>query len=263
LGYFVHNLSPFAIEPAGGPGVRWYSLAYPVGFAVAFWLLTRWKKDGWLSMTWRQLVVFMVGVIIAGVMVGGRLGYALVYNFHHTLQDPGSLTALAQGGMSSHGAFVGVALAAWIFSRTTRLPLLRLGDAISLAVVPGIFLGRLGNFMNSELVGRPTQAAFGVFFLNGPAPVVPRHPSQLYEALLEGILLGFLLWATKRRCSAPGTVLAMMLTAYPVLRILGEFFREPDPQIGYLWLGLTAGQWLSLAMLIPAALVWRRVAAKI
>jgi len=152
--------------------------------------------------------------------------------------------------MSIHGALVALALGSSVFSKVARVPFLRLGDALSLASPPAILLGRLGNFMNSELVGRPSEMPWAVFYAFGPQPIVGRHPSQIYEALLEGVLLGWLLWVTKRKWQVPGSVLAMFMMAYPLLRFACEYFREPDSGIGFLWMNLTMGQWLSMVLLI-------------
>jgi phosphatidylglycerol:prolipoprotein diacylglycerol transferase len=259
LAWIVHDFSPFAVDAGNGQGLRWYSLAYPAGLLIALVLFIRWKIQGWLSLAWWQLALFWILIVVPGAVWGGRMGYCLIYNLSHTLQHPDILFDLAQGGMSSHGGIVGLLFGAWLFARVLRLSFLRLGDALSLAAPPAIFLGRLGNFMNSELVGRPSEVAWAVLFTMGPQPVVPRHPSQLYEAFLEGIVLGVVLWWAKRKWPLPGSVLAILLLAYPVLRCVGECFREPDIGIGYLWMDLTAGQWLSLVLLLPGLLLANRL----
>jgi phosphatidylglycerol:prolipoprotein diacylglycerol transferase len=256
LATWTHDLSPFALQFSETFGIRWYGLAYIAAFAIAYQLFARWTKAGWLPLHRERVGDFLVEAGVLGTLVGGRVGYCLIYATTEWLHDPLMVFRVWEGGMASHGGIVGIFLGAWWFARRHHLPLLRLLDALSLAATPGIFLGRMANFINGELWGRTTDVAWGIIFPNSPQPWTPRHPSQIYEALLEGLLLGVIGWLVKRKIPMRGAVFAIICTAYPALRIVGECFREPDPQIGWLAAGLTMGQWLSIGMLLASMGVW-------
>src|SRR6186713_254698 len=248
--------------------IRWYALAY-IGGIVLGWIYARslvknerlW--DGPVPISLLQLDDFILWVTI-GIIVGGRTGYVLFYNPVFFIQHPAEIFQLWNGGMSFHGGFLGCVAAVMLFARKNDISILSLGD-ITTAVGPiGLFLGRLANFINSELWGRVTDASlpWGVVFPNGGP--LPRHPSQLYEAALEGILL-FTVLAVMIRMGAlkrPGLILGSFITIYALARIAAEFFREPDPQLGFLWGGLTMGMLLSVPMIIAGAILivaaWRR-----
>lgn len=247
--WYTHNLSPFVFELWPGFGLRWYGLAYVAGFAIGWWLMLRWSREGWLPIPEAEVGDFLFCVAFLGVVVGGRLGSCLLYFPRSTLADPLSILRVWEGGMSSHGGIAGLWVAVWIYSRKKKVSLLRLADALALAAPPGILLGRIANFVNGELWGRPTEVPWAVIFPNSPGGLEPRHPSQLYEAGLEGVVLGAILFAVKRFVPRPGGVIAALMMTYPVLRIIGECFREPDADIGYLAWGMTYGQVLSLGML--------------
>ena len=250
--------------------IRWYALAY-IGAIVLGWLYARslvknerlW--DGPVPITLLQLGEFILWVTI-GSIVGGRTGYVLFYNPALVMQHPAEVFQLWNGGMSFHGGFLGCVAAVMLFARKNGISILSLGD-LTTAVGPiGLFLGRLANFINSELWGRPADDSvpWAMVFPNGGP--LPRHPSQLYEAGLEGILL-FAILAIMVRMGAlkrPGLILGSFIAIYGVARITGEFFREPDPQLGFLWGGLTMGMLLSVPMIIVGAILimmaWRRKA---
>ena len=250
--------------------IRWYALAY-IGGIVLGWIYARslvknerlW--DGPVPITLVQLDDFILWVTI-GIIVGGRTGYVLFYNPALFIQHPAEILQLWNGGMSFHGGFLGCVAAVMLFARKNGISILSLGD-LTTAVGPiGLFLGRLANFINSELWGRPADASvpWAMVFPNGGP--LPRHPSQLYEAGLEGILL-FTILAVMIRMGAlkrPGLILGSFIAIYGVARITGEFFREPDPQLGFLWGGLTMGMLLSVPMIIVGAtlimMAWRRKA---
>ena len=208
---------------------------------------------------------FILWVTI-GIIVGGRTGYVLFYNPALFMQHPAEIFQLWNGGMSFHGGFLGCVAAVMLFARKNGISILSLGD-LTTAVGPiGLFLGRLANFINSELWGRPADDSvpWAMVFPNGGP--LPRHPSQLYEAGLEGILL-FTILAIMVRMGAlkrPGLILGSFIAIYGVARITGEFFREPDPQLGFLWGGLTMGMLLSVPMIIAGTILimmaWRRKA---
>jgi phosphatidylglycerol---prolipoprotein diacylglyceryl transferase len=250
--------------------IRWYALAY-IGGIVLGWIYARSlvKKQrlwgGPVPITLVQLDDFILWVTI-GIIVGGRTGYVLFYNPVFFIQHPAEIFQLWNGGMSFHGGFLGCVAAVVLFARKNDISVLSLGD-ITTAVGPiGLFLGRLANFINSELWGRTADSSvpWAVVFPNGGP--LPRHPSQLYEAGLEGILL-FAILAVMVRMGAlkrPGLILGSFIAIYGLARITAEFFREPDPQLGFLWGGLTMGMLLSVPMIIVGAILimmaWRREA---
>jgi phosphatidylglycerol:prolipoprotein diacylglycerol transferase len=250
--------------------IRWYALAY-IGGIVLGWIYARSlvKKErlwgGPVPITLVQLDDFILWVTI-GIIVGGRTGYVLFYNPVFFVQHPAEIFQLWNGGMSFHGGFLGCVAAVMLFARKNDISILSLGD-ITTAVGPiGLFLGRLANFINSELWGRTADSSvpWAMVFPNGGP--LPRHPSQLYEAGLEGILL-FAILAVMVRMGAlkrPGLILGSFIAIYGLARITAEFFREPDPQLGFLWGGLTMGMLLSVPMIIVGAILimmaWRREA---
>ena len=252
---------PFpAIDPVAislGPlQIRWYALAYIAGLILAvMWAKHLLKREtlwrpGRPFMPPSQLDDFMVWAML-GVVIGGRTGYVLFYNPAHYLSHPGDILAVWQGGMSFHGGFAGLIAAAWLFCRRHGLSLLRLLDLSAASVPLALFLGRLANFINGELWGRPTDVPWAMVFPRaGPEP---RHPSQLYEAGLEGIVLFLVLWwliVRYRALARPGLVAGVFTSGYALSRIFVEFFREPDRQIGYL-----AGGWLTMGMVLSLPLL--------
>ena len=250
--------------------IRWYALAY-IGGIVLGWIYARSlvKKErlwgGPVPITLVQLDDFILWVTL-GIIVGGRTGYVLFYNPAFFIQHPAEIFQLWNGGMSFHGGFLGCVAAVMLFARKNDISILSLGD-ITTAVGPiGLFLGRLANFINSELWGRTADSSvpWAMVFPNGGP--LPRHPSQLYEAGLEGILL-FAILAVMVRMGAlkrPGLILGSFIAIYGLARITAEFFREPDPQLGFLWGGLTMGMLLSVPMIIVGVILimmaWRREA---
>jgi phosphatidylglycerol:prolipoprotein diacylglycerol transferase len=250
--------------------IRWYALAY-IGGILSGWIYARslLKNEklwgGPAPATPVQIDDFILWVTI-GIIVGGRTGYVLFYNPAFFIQHPAEIFQLWNGGMSFHGGFLGCVAVVMLFAHRNNISILSLGD-ITTAVAPiGLLLGRLANFINSELWGRPADASvpWAMVFPNGGP--LPRHPSQLYEAALEGVLL-FAVLAVMVRMGAlkrPGLILGSFITVYALARITGEFFREPDPQLGFLWGGLTMGMLLSVPMIIAGAILimmaWRRKA---
>jgi phosphatidylglycerol:prolipoprotein diacylglycerol transferase len=251
------TLSPIAFE-IGPLVVRWYALAYVVGILLAYraivWLDGR-RATPLLTDKARDDLIFY-GVL--GVILGGRFGYVVFYNAPYYLDNPLEVLYIWQGGMAFHGGFVGVLAAFYLFARKYKIKWLQLMDLLAVATPIGLFLGRLANFVNGELYGRVTDAPWGVVFAHGGD--LPRHPSQLYEAGLEGLVLGLLLWYLALRSKAlhhPGILGGVFLMGYGLSRFLVEFFREPDAQLGFLTLGLTMGQWLCVPMvLVGGWLVW-------
>jgi phosphatidylglycerol---prolipoprotein diacylglyceryl transferase len=266
----VFNSIAITIGPIA---IRWYALAY-IGGIVLGWIYARSlvKNDGlWggvAPITLPQLDDFILWVTL-GIILGGRTGYVLFYNFPFFVEHPLEIVELWKGGMSFHGGFLGCVAAVILFCRAHDIPILSLGD-VTTAVGPiGLFLGRIANFINGELWGRQADPTlpWAMVFPND-ALQLPRHPSQLYEAGLEGIVL-FTILAVMIRMGAlkrPGLILGSFIMLYGMARIAGEHFREPDPQLGFLWGGLTMGMLLSVPMLVAGAilivLAWRRKAPK-
>ncbi len=245
---------PFpAVDPvliAIGPfAIRWYALAYILGIVLGWRLVRRLVlRPGWRVTP--EAVDDLVFYVTLGVILGGRLGYVLFYQPGHYLDRPLELLAVWRGGMSFHGGLIGVLVATYLFARKRKLAFFELTDALAVVTPIGLCLGRIANFINAELWGRVTQVPWGVIFPNaGPEP---RHPSQLYEAGLEGVVLfAVMLWAARgaHPPSESGRLSGIFLVGYALARIAVEFFREPDVQIGYLAGGITMGQLLSLPML--------------
>ena len=245
VGLAYPEISPiiFSIGPVA---IRWYSMAYLVGIILGWWLASsRVKKyDLGLSKTNCEDVAFAVTL---GIILGGRIGYILFYGSGQYLQNPLEIFALWHGGMSFHGGIFGVIIALFVSSRLIKYPFLKLTDLVAPVVPIGIFLGRIANFINDELWGRVTDVAWAVRFPRGG--FLPRHPSQIYEACLEGIALFVilnLLWKNKWCREHDGVISGAFLLGYSCFRAISEQFREPDVQIGFLWGGFTMGQWLSL-----------------
>ena len=254
--------------------LRWYALAYIAGLLIGWRIvLAAIRRPGlWPAgvapMTALQ-VENLLSWVILGVIVGGRLGFVLLYEPEIYLANPAAILRVWEGGMAFHGGFLGVVVAGWIYCRRNAIPLLSAADALALAAPPGLFFGRIANFINAELWGRPTDLPWGVAFPGqaaqscpGIAGVCARHPSQLYEAGMEGLILGLVLLVVVRRggLARPGMLLGLFLALYGLARFIVEFFRQADAQFitpdnpaGYVLqagaAGLTMGQLLSLPML--------------
>lgn len=252
------QFDPVAI--AIGPlAVHWYGLTYLVAFGLFWWLGTRrvalpqFAARGWTRRDVEDLLFW--GVI--GVVVGGRVGYALFYKPGQYLANPVEIFMLWKGGMSFHGGMLGVIVSLALWARSRGRPFLEMMDVVAPCVPTGLASGRIGNFINGELWGRAADPALPwamVFPQSGGA--LPRHPSQIYQFLLEGLLLFALLWWYGQRERARGQVAAAFLVGYGVLRFVAEFFREPDSFLGILALGMSMGQWLCLPMIVLGAVLW-------
>lgn len=252
--------------------LRWYAMAYLVGLLLGWRIIVALMRRpavwGGTAPARPEQIEELLTWTVGGVILGGRLGFVLFYEPGYYLSNPSEILKVWQGGMSFHGGFLGVVLAAWAWARRNGVPPLRLADALAVATPAGLFLGRVANFINAELWGRPTDAPWGVIFpgeaaQNCPGVVGPcaRHPSQLYEAGLEGLLLGLFLLMLVRRggLRLPGLALGVFLAGYGAARFIVEFFRQADPQFvtadnpwghvigGPDW-GITMGQLLSLPM---------------
>ncbi|MEY2494224.1 MAG: phosphatidylglycerol---prolipoprotein diacylglyceryl transferase [Verrucomicrobiota bacterium] len=287
LSYYLHNLDPFIFRLWGNVGPRWYGMAYVLAFVFAYLLLRVLSRRGYLDLSQAALGDFVTWVALFGVMIGGRIGYVLLYK-PEMLRDPLSILRVWEGGMSSHGGILGVVVFTLIYSRRHKLPWTNPGDNLCVAAPIGLFLGRCANFINGELYGRITAVPWAVQFpkelldpqnadeadralaacqqidpsLRSVESIVeaartnptiadilrgiitPRHPSQLYEALLEGVVLFGILWFVRTRFRTPnGFITGVFLVVYSILRIIVENFREPDASL----VGpLTRGQFFSL-----------------
>ncbi len=240
-----------------GPlAVRWYGLMYLAGFILFIVLGRRRARQNMLT-GWRATDVDdMLFFGVFGVILGGRLGYVLLYKPLYYLAHPLEIFEVWHGGMSFHGGFIGVLLALWFFARQRGRGWLDVTDFVAPLIPLGLGAGRLGNFINGELVGRPTDLPWGMVFPQ--IDQIPRHPSQLYEFALEGVALFVVLWLFAARRRPIGAVSGLFLLGYGVFRFIGEFAREPDSFLGFLALGLTMGQWLSLPMIVAGIvmLLW-------
>lgn len=252
-----------AVDPVAlrlGPlAVHWYGLAYLAGFVVAI-LVLRWLALRWdVGLTDDDLLTILLCAIV-GVMLGGRLGYVLVYGGAYYFQHPSEILAIWDGGMSFHGGLLGILIAGVVAGRLTGVPWLTIWDLGAVGAPVGFGLGRLANFINDELWGRPSNVWWAVRFPSGGG--IPRHPSQLYEAFLEGLVL-FVIMVLLARKLPPrprGELVGWLLTLYGTFRIASEFFREPDAQIGFLGGVFTMGQALSVPLIVAgvALIVWSR-----
>jgi len=250
----------FAVQ-FGGFGIRWYAIAYLVGL-LAGWYLLRREASHIGSPLRLETVDSLLNYVLFGIIVGGRLGYILFYNSAYYLAHPLAMLRIWEGGMAFHGALLGIAIAVLIMAKRHHVPFFLLTDRIALVVPIGLFFGRLSNFINGELYGRVTDVPWAMVFPNSDGQ--PRHPSQLYEAGLEGLLLGVIMLMLWRRgwLHQHGRVTGVLLAGYGVARSMIEFVREPDAQIGLLLDSVSMGQLLSVPMIIFGAyLIMRRPAS--
>ena len=248
------SLNPIALD-FGFIAIRWYSIAYIAGILIALSFLKNQNKkynimsrsncDDWL--TWSVL----------SIIIGGRIGYVIFYNIGFFIENPLEIIAVWHGGMSFHGGLIGAIIGMFLFCRLYKINFLQLTDIIAIIAPIGLFFGRIANFINMELYGRVTNSNFGVIFPN--AGDFPRHPSQLYEAFLEGILLFVILFFVSKFSNAQekkGAISGLFLIFYGLFRIIAENFREPDVQIGFLVSGVTMGQILSLPLILIGIFVF-------
>nr|VFJ57676.1 MAG: phosphatidylglycerol:prolipoprotein diacylglycerol transferase [Candidatus Kentron sp. FM]VFJ57919.1 MAG: phosphatidylglycerol:prolipoprotein diacylglycerol transferase [Candidatus Kentron sp. FM]VFK09849.1 MAG: phosphatidylglycerol:prolipoprotein diacylglycerol transferase [Candidatus Kentron sp. FM] len=246
---FVHQLDPVAVQ-LGSIAIHWYGIMYLVGFGAAWWLGRRRTTDafrGWQRAAIDDLVFYCA----LGAVLGGRIGVMLFYQLDYFLHSPWIIFQIWQGGMSFHGGLIGVLVAMWWYARRHGRTFFEVTDFIAPLVPPGLGAGRLGNFINGELWGKTTDLPWGVVFPYSNAGPLPRHPSQLYEAFLEGAVLFAILWLFSKKPRPIMAVSGLFLLGYGIFRFLVEFVRVPDESLGYLafdW--LTMGQVLSIPMLV-------------
>jgi phosphatidylglycerol:prolipoprotein diacylglycerol transferase len=264
--HWVHDLSPFLYQFSDTFGIRYYGLAYVLGFAAAAWLMHLYARRGRSQISGERVTDLMTYIVI-GVLAGGRLGYFLLYQTEWLLRDPLALIRVWEGGMASHGGFVGVLVALWLWSRKQAVMPLHVADIIVTTAPVGLLFGRIANFINGELWGKVSYFKYAVIFPQSAAPntpislIEPRHASQLYQAALEGaLLLAFMqwrFWKTDLVRTNPGRLSGEFLIAYSILRMIGEHFREPDATLLF---GLSRGTFYSLFLILAG--IWLIVHSK-
>lgn len=256
LAYLVDDMSPFLGPHWGNIGVRYYGLAYMLGFVVGWWLLVRYAKAGRSQVPAIRVPDLMVAIVL-GVLIGGRIGYFVLYQPRTFIDAPLELFKVWDGGMSSHGGFIGVALALAWFARSEKVSFRHIGDLVASTTPAGLFFGRIANFINGELWGKPTRVSWAVIFpKSADRPdmplehIMPRHPSQLYEAGLEGLFLfaymQWRFWRSDAVKTQPGRLAGEFLIVYAFVRMFCELFREPDAA---LLLGLSRGTFYSIFLI--------------
>ena len=248
---FVNSFSPIAFN-IFSLEIRWYSLAYIFGIIIGWFYCKKYLiKDKSILNMFDDLIAYL----IIGIIIGGRLGYVFIYNFDYYLENLSEILMIWKGGMSFHGALIGIIIASYFFSKKNKQELFVFLDLIAIVAPIGIFFGRIANFINAELIGKATNASWGIIY-----PMIdniPRHPSQLYEALLEGIVLFILMNLIYfKKNYKVGTCSYMFLIYYGILRIISEFFREPDVQLGYLFGSISMGILLSSFMILIGAILY-------
>jgi len=241
------NIDPVIFE-IGSLQVRWYGLMYVVGYVLGGFLLGKLSEKGYFKVAKEEIDKF-VTYLLVGMFLGARFAYVFIYNWDYYSNNMAEMFSVWKGGLSFHGAIFGMAAAAYIFGRKRKIHLLEITDCCVLAGTQGIFWGRMGNFINSELYGRVTDVSWGIVF-KGAGPY-PRHPSQLYEGIGEGIILSIILWGLKPKFKYRGYLTGIFLIGYAIIRFIIEFFREADSQLGYYFNGtITMGQILCVVMIL-------------
>jgi phosphatidylglycerol:prolipoprotein diacylglycerol transferase len=256
------NLDPVALQ-IGPLAIRWYALAYIAGIVLS-WRLMRYLVARTPVIATSTQVDDFVSWATLGVVLGGRLGYCLFYQPSMYLADPIAILKVWTGGMSFHGGMLGVAIAVVWFCRHLRIPILGFADRLAVCAPIGLGLGRIANFINGELWGRPASPSLPWAMIFPRADAVPRHPSQIYQALMEGLILFVIMFMLSRREAIRmrfGTLTGIFLIGYAIARIIGEMFREPDDFLGFLWFGATMGQLLSIPMLLAG--LWLALRRKV
>lgn len=238
----------------GEYGLSWYAFIYLTGFVIAYFFLRYRYRRGFVRLERPDDVGLLITYGFYGVILGARLVYVLFYNLSYYMAHPVEIPALWHGGLSFHGGLLGGIVALWLFCRRHHANFLQLMDNIGLAVPLALGLGRLANFINGELYGRPSRVPWAMIFPRGGPE--PRHPSQLYEAILEGPVLFLLMWGASKRKLREGTVAAVGIIGYGVMRFIVEFFREPDPQLGRVLGPFSMGQIMCVVMILAGTGFW-------
>ena len=248
---YIVNIDPIAFT-IGQLSVRWYGLAYLASMLIGWLYLKHSRQNLFTKAQINDLVTY----VMIGILLGGRLGYCLFYNLSFCMSHPKEIFMLWHGGMSFHGGVIGVVTSTWYFSKKHGIPMLSITDAIVPCLPIGLFLGRIANFINGELVGRPCNMKWCVIFEH--YDFIPRYPSQLFEAFGEGFILLILIALIKRRTHIQGQLSAAFIISYGIIRAYVERFREPDPQLGFLLHELTMGQLLSISMIVIGLILYAR-----
>lgn len=252
------NIDPIAIHFTATVGIRWYALAYLAGFLGGWFYgdhladLDRDRRPN------RQDIDNILPLLVLGVILGGRLGYVFFYNFDYYMKHPLNIPFIWEGGMSFHGGLIAVGLVCVAYARMNKMSILALGDILATVAPIGLFFGRIANFINGELFGRITTVSWGIVFPYGGG--LPRHPSQFYEAVLEGLCLFAIMFFAARQPyirRVPGYLLGIFAAGYGTSRFIVEFYREPDPQIGLILDYFSMGQLLSLPMILAGIILIR------
>jgi phosphatidylglycerol:prolipoprotein diacylglycerol transferase len=259
--FWIHDWSPFLFRFTDTIGIRYYGLAYVLGFVIAAWILIRYARKQKSRLPEAQVGDFMAALVV-GVLLGGRIGYFLLYQWEAVAASPLILLRVWEGGMSFHGGLVGVTIALGWYARRRSIPFLHLSDLVCSVAPIGLLLGRIANFINGELWGRISTVPWAVIFPESGSPgmplplIPPRHPSQLYEAALEGLVLLVYLqarfWKSSVTTTQPGRLAGEYLVGYAIARVVCEQFREPDAS---LLLGLSRGTLYSLIMVVSGVLL--------
>ena len=254
---FTHNLNPILFD-FGFAAIRWYSLAYIAGILIGWWLgkkiIIKRFKNSYQKFDVKEFDDLITYLIIS-IIAGGRMGYVIFYNLEYYISNPLEIIKIWEGGMSFHGALIGIIIGTHLFSIKKKISSLFLLDVIACVSPIGIFFGRIANFINSELVGKVTSVSWGVVF--PVIDIMPRHPSQLYEAFLEGVILFFILnIIISKENYKTGTCAYLFLIGYSAFRIFSEFYREPDSQLGYLFDLFSMGTILSFFMMLTGIILF-------
>jgi phosphatidylglycerol---prolipoprotein diacylglyceryl transferase len=255
------QINPVALQ-LGPVAIHWYGLTYLAAFALFMFLgIRRLKHQPFAAIqgpgAWsRKDVEDILFLGVMGVILGGRIGYCLFYKPGYYLSHPLEIFYVWQGGMSFHGGILGVIVAEMWFAATRKRPLLQVADFVAPCVPTGLMMGRIGNFINGELWGRVADPSLPWGMVFRGAGDAPRHPSQIYQILMEGLLLFILLWLYAQKERKPGQMSAAFLVLYGIFRFIAEYFREPDAHLGLLSMGLSMGQWLCVPMIVGGAGLW-------
>ncbi len=248
------NINPELLS-LGPIHIRWYGVMYVIGFVMSYIFIQKQDRARQVGLvgTVAQDLIFYLAI---GLIIGARLGYLLFYEYNDYafyLEHPLEIIATWHGGMSFHGGLLGATLAAWIFSRRRKIPLPVIADCTAVTAPIGLGFGRIGNFINGELLGRPSDVPWAMVFPGGGP--VPRHPTQIYEALVEGLVLFTIMWLLRRKPFRDGMMVAFFMFFYGVFRFIIEFFKEPDVQVGFLLGYFTMGQILCMLMIVASILL--------
>lgn len=255
------QISPDIVR-VGGFAIRWYSIMYLLGYIIGYQILKKRKEKKLFNVSAEGMENF-ISYLVVGMLLGARLFYVLFYNLDYYLQNPIESFMIWHGGLSFHGAAFGMTVASWFFGKKYKVPFFEVTDSLVISAGPGLFLGRIGNFINAELYGRATDLPWAMVFPTDEKHL-PRHPSQLYQGLTEGLLLWFILifiqkYLLEKNKYKNGSLSGAFLIGYGVIRFLIEFTREPDSQLGFFFSWITMGQLLCLLMIACGAFIFWKI----